>query len=121
MRHNAKRNLKGRNQPNNNRKPNKMKVYESNGPDTKVRGTAFQITEKYEILAKDAETSGNYVLAENYRQHAEHYYRIISSFEEMEAAQERAKKAAELEDENDLALPDSITKAVKVEGELEAA
>ncbi len=86
MRHNAKRSSnKSRGGQ---KKPNKMRVFESNGPDAKIRGTAYQITEKYETLAKDAETSGNHVLAENYRQHAEHYQRIINSFEE-EAAKER--------------------------------
>ena len=77
MRHNAKRSTRGKPQ----KKNNKMKVYDSNGPDTRIRGTAWQVTEKYEALAIDAETSGNYVLAENYRQHAEHYQRIINSFE----------------------------------------
>lgn len=78
MRHNAKRSTRGKPQ----KKNNKMKVYDSNGPDVRIRGTAWQVTEKYEALAKDAETSGNYVLAENYRQHAEHYQRIINSFAE---------------------------------------
>lgn len=87
MRHNAKRSSNNKNRGGA-RKPNKMRVYESNGPDAKIRGTAYQITEKYETLAKDAETSGNHVLAENYRQHAEHYQRIINSFDE-EAARER--------------------------------
>lgn len=77
MRHNAKRSARGKPQ----KKNNKMKVFDSNGPDARIRGTAWQVTEKYEALAKDAETSGNYVLAENYRQHAEHYQRIINSFE----------------------------------------
>ena len=82
MRHNAKRSARGGKQQ---KKSNRMKVYDSNGPDVKIRGTAWQVTEKYETLAKDAETSGNYVLAENYRQHAEHYQRIISSFENEKA------------------------------------
>ena len=121
MRHSAKRQARGKNQQ---KKPNKMKVYESNGPDAKIRGTAFQITEKYEVLAKDAETSGNYVLAENYRQHAEHYYRIINSFAEAEAqqkAKEEAKAAEKDSNDDDLQLPDSITKAVKYEDEMAAA
>lgn len=53
--------------------------YESNGPDVKVRGTAAHIAEKYLQLARDAQSSGDSVMAENYLQHAEHYFRIISA------------------------------------------
>lgn len=53
--------------------------YESTGPDVKVRGTALHIAEKYVALARDAQSSGDPVLAENYLQHAEHYYRIIAA------------------------------------------
>ncbi|MEO4000566.1 DUF4167 domain-containing protein [Mesorhizobium sp. CAU 1732] len=64
---------------NNNRKgPNPLtRSYESNGPDVKIRGSAQQIAEKYTTLARDAQTSGDRVMAENYLQHAEHYNRII--------------------------------------------
>jgi hypothetical protein len=51
--------------------------YESNGPDVKIRGTAHHIAEKYMSLARDAASSGDQVMAENYLQHAEHYNRII--------------------------------------------
>lgn len=51
--------------------------YESNGPDVKVRGNAAHIAEKYTQLARDAQSSGDSVMAENYLQHAEHYYRIV--------------------------------------------
>jgi hypothetical protein len=53
--------------------------YESNGPDMKVRGNAAHIAEKYVQLARDAHGSGDSVMAENYLQHAEHYFRIVSS------------------------------------------
>jgi uncharacterized protein DUF4167 len=53
--------------------------YESNGPDVKIRGTASHIAEKYMQLARDAQTSGEMVSAENYFQHAEHYFRIIAA------------------------------------------
>lgn len=53
--------------------------YESNGPDVKVRGTASHVAEKYLQLARDAQASGDSVMAENYLQHAEHYFRIISA------------------------------------------
>lgn len=53
--------------------------YESNGPDLKVRGNAQSIYEKYQSLAHDALSSGELITAENYLQHAEHYYRIIQA------------------------------------------
>lgn len=53
--------------------------YESNGPDVKVRGNAAHIAEKYVQLARDAQSSGDSVMAENYLQHAEHYFRILSA------------------------------------------
>jgi hypothetical protein len=53
------------------------RVYESNGPDVKIRGTAHHIAEKYAQLARDAQSSGDPVAAEGYLQHAEHYYRLI--------------------------------------------
>ena len=56
--------------------------YESNGPDVKIRGTAAHIAEKYISLARDASSSGDSVMAENYLQHAEHYMRIIMAYRE---------------------------------------
>lgn len=53
--------------------------YESNGPDVKIRGNASHIAEKYVQLARDAQATGDSVVAENYFQHAEHYFRIISA------------------------------------------
>src|SRR5579884_209497 len=58
------------------------RVYESNGPDVKIRGTAAHIAEKYVQLARDAQSSGDPVAAENYYQHAEHYYRLIAAAQE---------------------------------------
>ncbi|MES2729419.1 MAG: DUF4167 domain-containing protein [Pseudomonadota bacterium] len=73
----------------NQRRPNqnnKNRVFDSNGPDVRIRGTAYQITEKYAALAKDAAASGDRVLSESYLQHAEHYQRIINVIAESEAA-----------------------------------
>ena len=53
--------------------------YESNGPDLKVRGNAQSIYEKYQSLAHDALSSGELITAENYLQHAEHYFRIVQA------------------------------------------
>ncbi|MDF2798174.1 MAG: hypothetical protein K0R85_918 [Devosia sp.] len=53
--------------------------FESTGPDVKVRGNAAHIAEKYMQLARDAQSSGDSVMAENYLQHAEHYFRIVAA------------------------------------------
>lgn len=53
------------------------RVYESNGPDVKVRGTAQTVADKYLQLGRDAQVSGDIVMAESYFQHAEHYLRIL--------------------------------------------
>ena len=58
------------------------RVYESNGPEIKIRGTASHVAEKYLQLARDAQSSGDPVSAENYFQHAEHYFRIIAAAQE---------------------------------------
>lgn len=68
--------MRGRNR----KGPNPLtRSYESNGGDVKIRGTALHIAEKYVQLARDAQASGDRVAAENYLQHAEHYYRILAA------------------------------------------
>jgi hypothetical protein len=78
------RNNNNNNNNNNNRRgQNPMtRVFESNGPDIKIRGTASHVAEKYVQLARDARSSGDPVAAENYYQHAEHYFRIIAAAQE---------------------------------------
>ena len=51
---------------------------ESSGPGSKIRGNASQRFDKYQAMARDAHTSGDRVAAENYMQHAEHYYRLLN-------------------------------------------
>lgn len=63
------------------------RVYESNGPEVKIRGTAHHIAEKYLQLARDAQGSGDPVTAENHFQHAEHYLRLIAVAQEQFRAQ----------------------------------
>ena len=46
--------------------------------NTRVRGNLSTVLEKYKVLAKDAAASGDYVGAENYMQHAEHYSRLLN-------------------------------------------
>ena len=63
----------------NGRRPNggRNSNFESSGPQGKIRGTAYQVIEKYQALGRDALTFGDRVAAENYFQHAEHYYRVM--------------------------------------------
>jgi Domain of unknown function (DUF4167) len=58
---------------------NPNRTFDSNGPDIKIRGSASHVYEKYLQLARDANTQGDRVMAENYLQHAEHYFRILSA------------------------------------------
>jgi hypothetical protein len=61
---------------------NANRAFDSNGPDgVKVRGAAQHIYEKYQQLARDATSSGDRVLAENYLQHAEHYFRVLRAMQ----------------------------------------
>jgi hypothetical protein len=55
------------------------RVYDSSGPDVKIRGSASHIADKYLNLARDAHSSGDRIAAESYFQHAEHYLRIIAA------------------------------------------
>src|SRR3978361_346517 len=84
MRNNRKNNNNHNNNNNNNRRgQNPMtRVFESNGPDIKIRGTASHVAEKYVQLARDARSSGDPVAAENYYQHAEHYFRLTPAAQE---------------------------------------
>lgn len=58
---------------------NRNHVFDSSGPDLRVRGTAQQLFEKYLQLGRDATGSGDRVMAESYFQHAEHYFRILNA------------------------------------------
>jgi hypothetical protein len=59
--------------------PMRSQTYESGGPEGRVRGNAYQVLEKYLALARDANSAGDRIAAENYLQHAEHYYRMINA------------------------------------------
>lgn len=107
MRPGQNKRMRGR--PSNNRRgPNPLtRSYESNGPDVKIRGNAHHVAEKYLQLARDAHTGGDPVAAENYLQHAEHYFRLIAA---AQAAQLQAQgggrppgegEAYEIEDEDE--------------------
>ncbi|MDE3115494.1 MAG: DUF4167 domain-containing protein [Pseudomonadota bacterium] len=60
---------------------NTNRTFDSTGPEIKIRGSASHVYEKYLQLARDANSAGDRVAAENYLQHAEHYYRIISAMQ----------------------------------------
>jgi hypothetical protein len=92
---NGQKRMRGRNNNNNSNNNNNnnnnnhrksqnplTRVYESNGPDVKIRGTASHVAEKYIQLARDSQSSGDPVAAENYYQHAEHYFRLIAVAQE---------------------------------------
>jgi len=100
---NNKRMRSGGRPPNNRRGPNPLtRSYESNGPDVKIRGNAHHVAEKYLQLARDAHTSGDPVAAENYLQHAEHYFRLIAAAQAAQlAAQGRAPGEPEPEEEDE--------------------
>jgi hypothetical protein len=81
MRNGQNKRMRGRN--NHRKSHNPMaRVFESNGPDVKIRGNPSHIAEKYIQLARDAQASGDPIAAENYYQHAEHYYRVIAAAQE---------------------------------------
>lgn len=129
MRHGtSNRRSRNNNRPNNRGKGgnNRAQVFDSNGPEVRIRGTAHQILDKYAGLAKDARSSGDMVLAESYLQHAEHYQRIIVSWDEQAAQHDKANAAAPQKEnvkpqagkKDDLGLPNSILgDKVKVEAQ----
>jgi hypothetical protein len=69
---------------------NPNRTYDSSGPEIKIRGSASHVYEKYLQLARDANSGGDRIMAENYLQHAEHYYRIMAA-----AAAQQAQYAAQ--------------------------
>ena len=69
------------------------RVFDSSGPEGKVRGTPQQIIEKYLLLARDAQLSNDRVAAENFQQHAEHYTRMLSEAQRELAAEQEARQA----------------------------
>ncbi|MCL3883484.1 DUF4167 domain-containing protein [Marivita sp. GX14005] len=71
------------------------RVFDSSGPEGKVRGTPQQIIDKYNQLARDAQLGNDRVNAENFQQHAEHYMRLLS-----EAQREQDARREQQEREN---------------------
>jgi hypothetical protein len=75
---------------------NPNRTYDSTGPEVKIRGSAAHVYEKYLQLARDANTSGDRVMAENYLQHAEHYYRILAQ-QQQQMQQYQAQREAQFQ------------------------
>lgn len=106
---NRNRNNRNRNNPNPNRRHGggggggspSNKVLDSNGPDVKLRGTPQTIAEKYMQMGRDAQSAGDSVAAENYYQHAEHYYRLWAASQPVGQSLQMSRKFGEEEfDEN---------------------
>ncbi|MBE9635325.1 DUF4167 domain-containing protein [Salipiger mangrovisoli] len=93
------RSSKSRSRSKNNRNRNTLgnvvnRVFDSSGPEGKVRGTPQQIIDKYNQLARDAALGNDRVAAENFQQHAEHYMRLLSEAQK-EADQRREQQERE--------------------------
>lgn len=73
------------------------RVFDSSGPEGKVRGTPQQIIEKYQTLARDAQLANDRVAVENFQQHAEHYTRLLA---EALREQEARREAQEQQQQN---------------------
>jgi hypothetical protein len=61
------------------RPPHRSQTFDSNGPNVKIRGNAYQVFERYLALAREAQSSGDRIAAENFFQHAEHYFRVMNA------------------------------------------
>ena len=72
----------GPHQGNRPRPPHRVQTFDSNGPSVKIRGNAYQVFERYVAMAREAQTSGDRVAAENLYQHAEHYFRVMNAMGE---------------------------------------
>ena len=70
---------------------NRNHVFDSQGPDLRIRGTAQQLFEKYLQIGRDATSSGDRVMAESYFQYAEHYFRILNAMNQ--AAQQQGQQS----------------------------
>lgn len=74
--------------------------FESNGPDVKIRGNAAHVAERYVQLARDAQATGDSVMAENYFQHAEHYFRILSAAQSQSPTPVRTDSVFDFDDDD---------------------
>lgn len=90
------------------------RVFDSSGPEGKVRGTPQQIIDKYNQLARDAQLSNDRVAAENFQQHAEHYLRMLADAQrEMDARREQQEQQAQQKREQRRDPPDGESQGQK--------
>jgi len=87
-----KRHRSRNNNPRRNNSSQKNNPYDNK--DTKIKGNAIQVHEKYQSLARDAITAGDIIKAEYYFQHAEHYHRVhkLSQNNQIEKRQKNVVK-----------------------------
>jgi Domain of unknown function (DUF4167) len=94
------------------RAPQHNKTFDSNGPNVRVRGTAHQIFERYVALAREATASGDSVAAENYYQHAEHYFRAANAGRDRDSLETpRPTAPAEIETR----VPDTASSEIRTD------
>jgi hypothetical protein len=62
-----------------NRPPNRSQMFDSSGPDVRVRGNAYQVFDRYQAMAREAASSGDRIIAEACWQYADHYFRMIQT------------------------------------------
>lgn len=105
----SRKNNRNRPQQNGGNIPNR--VFDSSGPEGKVRGTPQQIIDKYQQLARDAQLSGDRVATENFSQHAEHYLRMLGAaqkeIDERREQQERENRERQAERDRERAERDA--------------
>jgi len=84
------RRSRGRGQRRQHQNP-RQQTFDSNGPDVRIRGNAYQVLEKYLAMARDATAAGDRTAAENFYQHAEHYFRIVNANGDQQGANGRMR------------------------------
>ncbi len=96
---------------------------DSSGPAGKLHGTPLQLNEKYVALSKDAATANDMILAEQYRQYADHYMRLQNIAIENENALRAVKEAQRTVEETEtpteevsenVSMPDNATADLSV-------
>ena len=87
------------------------RVFDSAGPEGKVRGTPQQIIEKYMTFFRDSHLSGDRIAAENFQQHAEHYIRLLSEAlrEQNEKKEQQELQAVSRKSEKPENQPENVT------------
>ncbi|MDA8229923.1 MAG: DUF4167 domain-containing protein [Magnetospirillum sp.] len=81
-------------------------VFDSNGPEGRIRGNAHQVMERYLAMARDASSQGDRVAAENYYQHAEHYFRLLNAYNQSNGQRRPQNTPTPAEDQMDPAESD---------------